>query len=146
MCTAMGLASIRIDRANGCIEYGLNRRKARQPRRHLALAVYAELFFDPQAHTLRGVAFDTVIRGIRSYRFSIESGYSSPGSPYASITRSPNFRYGPTRLGLEYPISEITGRSSATVMCSGPVSGVSTSADPAMIAARPRSPLCPSAL
>ena len=28
--------------------------------------VYAELFFDPQAHTARGVAFDTVIRGIRS--------------------------------------------------------------------------------
>jgi adenosine deaminase len=27
--------------------------------------VYAELFFDPQGHTTRGVAFDTVIRGIR---------------------------------------------------------------------------------
>jgi len=27
--------------------------------------VYAELFFDPQAHTSRGVAFDTVIQGIR---------------------------------------------------------------------------------
>ncbi|MEA3151719.1 MAG: adenine deaminase [Gammaproteobacteria bacterium] len=27
--------------------------------------VYAEMFFDPQAHTSRGVAFDTVIRGIR---------------------------------------------------------------------------------
>jgi adenosine deaminase len=27
--------------------------------------VYAEMFFDPQAHTLRGVPFDTVIRGIR---------------------------------------------------------------------------------
>lgn len=27
--------------------------------------VYAELFFDPQGHTVRGVAFDTVIRGIR---------------------------------------------------------------------------------
>jgi adenosine deaminase len=26
--------------------------------------VYAELFFDPQAHTSRGVAFETVIRGI----------------------------------------------------------------------------------
>jgi adenosine deaminase len=26
--------------------------------------VYAELFFDPQAHTSRGVSFDTVIRGI----------------------------------------------------------------------------------
>jgi len=27
--------------------------------------VYAEMFFDPQAHTSRGVALDTVIRGIR---------------------------------------------------------------------------------
>ena len=26
--------------------------------------IYAEMFFDPQAHTSRGVAFDTVIRGI----------------------------------------------------------------------------------
>lgn len=27
--------------------------------------LYCEMFFDPQAHTSRGVAFDTVIRGIR---------------------------------------------------------------------------------
>jgi adenine deaminase len=27
--------------------------------------LYAEIFFDPQAHTSRGVSFDTVIRGIR---------------------------------------------------------------------------------
>src|ERR1700731_4735459 len=27
--------------------------------------VYAEMFFDPQAHTSRGVPFDTVIQGIR---------------------------------------------------------------------------------
>jgi adenosine deaminase len=27
--------------------------------------VYAEMFFDPQAHTSRGIAFDSVIRGIR---------------------------------------------------------------------------------
>jgi adenosine deaminase len=27
--------------------------------------VYAEMFFDPQAHTSRGISFDTVIRGIR---------------------------------------------------------------------------------
>ena len=32
---------------------------------HAQNVVYAELFFDPQAHTARGVAFDTVIRGIR---------------------------------------------------------------------------------
>ncbi|HEY5758732.1 MAG TPA: adenosine deaminase [Steroidobacter sp.] len=31
---------------------------------HRQHVVYAEMFFDPQAHTSRGVAFDTVIRGI----------------------------------------------------------------------------------
>lgn len=31
---------------------------------HQQNVVYAEMFFDPQAHTSRGVAFDTVIRGI----------------------------------------------------------------------------------
>ena len=32
---------------------------------HGQQVIYAEMFFDPQAHTSRGVAFDTVIRGIR---------------------------------------------------------------------------------
>lgn len=32
---------------------------------HSQNVVYAEVFFDPQAHTSRGVPFDTVIRGIR---------------------------------------------------------------------------------
>jgi len=32
---------------------------------HSQNVIYAEVFFDPQAHTSRGVAFDTVIRGIR---------------------------------------------------------------------------------
>src|SRR5581483_7738054 len=31
---------------------------------HEQNVVYAEMFFDPQAHTTRGVPFDTVIRGI----------------------------------------------------------------------------------
>jgi adenosine deaminase len=33
---------------------------------HQQNVVYAEMFFDPQAHTTRGVPFATVIRGIRS--------------------------------------------------------------------------------
>ena len=32
---------------------------------HSQNVLYAEVFFDPQAHTTRGVAYDTVIRGIR---------------------------------------------------------------------------------
>ena len=35
--------------------------------------VYVELFFDPQAHTTRGVAFETVIRGIRRAQLEAES-------------------------------------------------------------------------
>ena len=34
---------------------------------------YVEMFFDPQAHTARGVAFDTVIRGIRRAQMDAES-------------------------------------------------------------------------
>ena len=32
---------------------------------HAQNVVYAEMFFDPQAHTARGIGFDTVINGIR---------------------------------------------------------------------------------
>jgi adenosine deaminase len=35
--------------------------------------VHAEMFFDPQAHTARGVAFDTVIRGIRRAQMRAET-------------------------------------------------------------------------
>jgi adenosine deaminase len=35
--------------------------------------VYAEMFFDPQAHTSRGVGFDTVIRGIRRAQLDAET-------------------------------------------------------------------------
>ncbi|MDE0051773.1 MAG: adenosine deaminase [Rhodospirillales bacterium] len=34
-------------------------------RAHSQTVLYAEIFFDPQAHASRGVAYDTVIRGIR---------------------------------------------------------------------------------
>ena len=34
-------------------------------RAHSQNVLYAEMFFDPQAHTTRGIAYDTVIRGIR---------------------------------------------------------------------------------
>lgn len=34
---------------------------------------YAEMFFDPQAHTARGVSFDTVIRGIRRAQLDAEA-------------------------------------------------------------------------
>ena len=34
-------------------------------RAHSQNVLHAEMFFDPQAHTTRGIAFDTVIRGIR---------------------------------------------------------------------------------
>src|SRR5262245_40363616 len=39
---------------------------------HSQNVVYAEMFFDPQAHTARGVSFDTVIRGIRRAQLDAE--------------------------------------------------------------------------
>ena len=35
--------------------------------------LYAEIFFDPQAHTARGVSFDTVIRGLRRAQIDAEN-------------------------------------------------------------------------
>jgi len=40
---------------------------------------HAELFFDPQSHTRRGVAFETIINGIRraligSHQYGLSSG------------------------------------------------------------------------
>ena len=40
---------------------------------HAQNVVYAEIFFDPQAHTGRGVAFDTVIRGLRRAQMEAEA-------------------------------------------------------------------------
>jgi adenine deaminase len=42
-------------------------------RAHGDNVVYAEMFFDPQAHTARGVSFDTVIRGIRRAQMEAET-------------------------------------------------------------------------
>ncbi len=39
---------------------------------HAQNVVYAEMFFDPQAHTTRGIAFDTVINGIRRAQVDAE--------------------------------------------------------------------------
>ena len=39
---------------------------------HTQNVVYAEMFFDPQAHTTRGISFDTVINGIRRAQVDAE--------------------------------------------------------------------------
>jgi adenosine deaminase len=39
---------------------------------------YAEVFFDPQAHTARGVAFDVVVRGIRRAQLDAERRLELP--------------------------------------------------------------------
>jgi len=39
---------------------------------HAQNVLYAEIFFDPQAHTSRGVSFDTVIRGLRRAQIDAE--------------------------------------------------------------------------
>ena len=40
---------------------------------HAQTVLYAEIFFDPQAHTSRGVSFDTVIRGLRRAQVDAET-------------------------------------------------------------------------
>jgi adenosine deaminase len=40
---------------------------------HSQNVLYSEIFFDPQAHTSRGVTFDTVIRGIRRGQIDAEN-------------------------------------------------------------------------
>lgn len=42
---------------------------------HAQNVLYAEMFFDPQAHTVRGVAYDTVIRGIREAQVAAEKNF-----------------------------------------------------------------------
>jgi adenosine deaminase len=42
---------------------------------HAQNVLYAEIFFDPQAHTSRGVSFDTVIRGIRRGQIDAENRF-----------------------------------------------------------------------
>jgi adenosine deaminase len=42
---------------------------------HAQNVLYAEIFFDPQAHTGRGVAFDTVIRGLRRAQIDGEARF-----------------------------------------------------------------------
>jgi adenosine deaminase len=39
---------------------------------HAQNVLYAEIFFDPQAHTARGVSFETVIRGLRRAQIDAE--------------------------------------------------------------------------
>ena len=40
---------------------------------HAQNVLYTEIFFDPQAHTSRGVSFDTVIRGLRRAQMDAEA-------------------------------------------------------------------------
>jgi adenosine deaminase len=51
--------------------YDLTRHYLRKA--HAQNVMYAEMFFDPQAHTSRGVSFDTVIRGIRRGQIDAEN-------------------------------------------------------------------------
>ena len=41
---------------------------------HSQNVIYAEMFFDPQAHTTRGIEYDTVIRGIRRAQEDAQAG------------------------------------------------------------------------
>ena len=75
---------------------------------------YAEMFFDPQAHTTRGIAFDTVIRGIRRAQDDAKDGLGirsqlimcflrdmSVGSAMATLEESLPYRDWIVGVGLD---------------------------------------------
>ena len=49
---------------------------------------YTEMFIDPQAHTGRGVAFDTMIRGIRLARLQAETALGVCSQPSMCFLRN----------------------------------------------------------
>ena len=81
---------------------------------HSQGVLYSEIFFDPQAHTTRGVSFDTVIRGIRRAQEDGESRLGirtqlimcflrdmSPESAAETLTRSLDYQSWIVGVGLD---------------------------------------------
>ena len=83
-------------------------------RAHSQTVLYAEMFFDPQAHTTRGIAYDTVIRGIRRAQVDAEDKLGirtrlimcflrdmSAGSAMATLEQSLPYRDWIVGVGLD---------------------------------------------
>ncbi len=81
---------------------------------HSQGVLYSEIFFDPQAHTSRGISFDTVIRGIRRAQEDGEAKLGirtqlimcflrdmSPESAAETLTRSLDYKSWIVGVGLD---------------------------------------------
>jgi adenosine deaminase len=68
--------------------------------------VHAEMFFDPQAHTARGVAFDTVIRGVRRAQMKAETALGIRSQLILCFLRDWSAEFAMTTLLQSLPYKE----------------------------------------
>jgi len=73
---------------------------------HSQNVLYAEVFFDPQAHTARGVAFDTVIRGIRRAQLDAETALGIRSQLILCFLRDWSAEFAMTTLVQSLPYKE----------------------------------------
>lgn len=67
---------------------------------------YSEMFFDPQAHTARGVGFDTVIRGIRRAQMAAETALGIRSQLIMCFLRDWSAEFAMTTLLQSLPYKE----------------------------------------
>lgn len=67
---------------------------------------YTEMFFDPQAHTARGVGFDTVIRGIRRAQMTAETSLGIRSQLIMCFLRDWSAEFAMTTLLQSLPYKE----------------------------------------
>ena len=68
--------------------------------------LYTEMFFDPQAHTARGVSYDTVIRGIRRAQMEAESSLGIHSQLIMCFLRDWSAEFAMTTLLQSLPYKE----------------------------------------
>jgi adenosine deaminase len=73
---------------------------------HSQKVLYTEMFFDPQAHTARGVGFDTVIRGIRRAQMAAETSLGIRSQLIMCFLRDWSAEFAMTTLLQSLPYKE----------------------------------------
>ncbi|MGJ8647089.1 MAG: adenosine deaminase [Marinomonas colpomeniae] len=73
---------------------------------HSQNVLYTEMFFDPQAHTARGVGFDTVIRGIRRAQIAAETSLGIRSQLIMCFLRDWSAEFAMTTLLQSLPYKE----------------------------------------
>jgi adenosine deaminase len=82
---------------------------------------YTEMFFDPQAHTARGVSFDTVIRGIRRAQLRAENRLGIRSQLIMCFLRDWSAEFAMTTLMQSLPYKEwIVGVGLDSDECNNP--------------------------